>query len=298
MLFSTKTLPIAGLLTGLLLAATNLAYPALAADPTEESITLTPVSKRFELDAGSSVQDAIKVINGGQMAYDFIVYSRPYAIINSNYDDPQFSDAAVGVLNADAYKWVQFEKTKYRIEPGKEVDVPFTLNVPQNAAPGGHYGVIFAEVQSEAAGMIGRNKRVGSVVYATVNGEFQQGAEVSKPNIPFFQVNPPMEAGLSVKNTGNTHFTATTTYKVLDVFGNQKHLAQAEYAVLPQTTRSISLKWDDSPSFGLFVTEVEAKALDEQTFSREYVFMAPFWFYGVIAVLIAGGVLYALARRK
>ncbi len=291
----------AGLLGGLLITSGLLSSPANAAiDPTTESITLSPVSKRYSIDAGSSLTDSFKIINDGAIGYDFIVYARPYAIINSDYVNPNYGDAASKVVNADAYKWVQFEKGSYHLDPGQSVDVPYTVRIPVGASPGGHYGVLFAETQAanNDGAAIARNKRVGEVLYTTVNGTYTKGAEVPSASTPFVQLSPPLTSNTSVKNTGNTDFLATVSFKVSDIFGNQKYFEQKDYPVLPDSTRAITMQWTSSPQFGLFQTEVRTKALDKDVYTKSYVLMAPFWFYGVVAVMVVGGVIYALARRR
>jgi len=291
---------VAGLLGGLLITSGLLSSPVHAADPTAESITLSPVSKRYDIDAGSSLTDSFKIINNGAIAYTFIVYARPYAIINSDYLNPNYGDAAGNITNADAYKWVQFAQGSYYLQPGQSVDVPYTVRVPAGATPGGHYGVLFAETQSPAdnGGAIGRNKRVGEVLYATVNGTFTKGAEVRAASTPFVQLAPPLSSNTSIKNIGNSDFLATVSLKVSDIFGNQKYFEQKDYPVLPESTRAITMQWTNSPQFGLFQAEVRAKALDKDIYTKSYVLMAPFWFYGVVAVMAVGGVIYALARRR
>lgn len=287
---------IVGLLGGLLATIGFMAAPVYAAGV--ESITLSPVSQHYDFDAGTEKIDSLKIINNGDTAYDFIVYARPYTIVNSDYLNPNYGDEANKKANADVYKWVEFDKDKYHIEPGQTIEVQYRLNVPANATPGGHYGVLFAETQAEPGEMIGRNKRVGSVLYSTVKGEYIQGAEVSKPSANFFQINPPMTANVSIKNTGNASFIAKTDYRVFDIFGGEKYLKEVEYDVMPDSTRAVNLAWEQSPSFGLFKVRVNTTALDKSATTESFVFMAPFWFYGFIAILVVGGIMYAVARRK
>lgn len=299
MRYLKNSLIVTGLVGGLLLSCGLAGTVSAAADDSTESITLTPVSKHYTLDAGSTTNDTLTIINSGSKGYDFIVYARPYAIIDSNYQDPNYGDKANSVANADAYKWAAFKQSTYHLNPGQSVDVPYTLNVPANAAPGGHYGVIFAETQANANGAnIARNKRVGMVLYATVKGAYKTGASIEGPTIPFFQIEPPLSAGASVQNTGNAGLVTTVSYRVMDIFGNQKYAEQKDYDVLPDTTRAINLRWTTAPSFGLFKAEVHVSALGQVSDKTGYVFMAPFWFYGIVAIIVVGGIMYAMARRR
>ena len=282
-----------------LIAACSTFVVYAASTGSTESITLSPVSKRYTLNTGTTTNDSFTISNTGNVAYNFIVYARPYAIINSDYNNPNYGAKANGVANADAYQWVKFPVTTYHLNPGESATVPYSLAVPSSAAPGGHYGVIFAETQASGGNAsIARDKRVGMVVYATVNGTYKMGATIGKPTIPFFQLEPPLSAAINVQNTGNADFLADIQYRVTDIFGNQKYVAKNTYEVLPATTRAIGLQWGAAPAFGLFKVQIISTALNKVSNNTAYVFMAPYWFYGFVAIVIVGGVMYALVRRR
>lgn len=261
-----------------------------------ESITLTPVSERFTIDAGAIKTDEITIVNDGSTAYNFIVYGRPYSVNNELYE-PDFTKTP---SNADAYQWVQFQQTSWRAEPGQTIKVPYTIRVPKDAAPGGHYGVIFAETQPEKASetSVVRKKRVGSIIYATVNGSFTTGGQTLGTNIPFLQFRPPLTSNVVVENTGNSDFETTLTYKVSDFFGNVKYEEQKKYAILPETTRKMSLSWKDSSWFGLYKVNIATSYLDENESKEGFVLMVPRWMLAVIVIVLLGGGVYAALHRR
>lgn len=294
-------LVIAGL-SGALLFVVGISNLATAAEPasdpiTRESITLSPVSKRYQVDAGTIKTDELTIVNDGAVAYDFIVYARPYSVNDSSYE----ADFTAQKPNADAYQWVQFDQSRYNIEAGATIKVKYTLRVPQNASPGGHYGVLFAETQpkTQEGTAVVRKKRVGSLVYATVNGEYQLEGNHEKTVLPFWQTRPPLIAVTTVKNTGNTDFISKLGFKVSDVFGNLKFSEEKEYAVLPETTRDMRLEWGGAPWFGLFRAEVKTTFLDKPTVTTSgFVLLLPRWLAIVVGVVIVGGVGYAILRRR
>lgn len=271
---------------------------ARAADTPEqaESITLSPVSRDYKVDAGKEISDELTIINDGKVAYDFIVYSRPYSIQSEKYD-PDFTKITP---NTDAYQWIRLPQAKYRLEPGKSTKVPFTMTVPASAAPGGHYGVVFAETQPSSANSdtsVIRKKRVGMIVYANVNGTYSNKGEFLDVSVPFWQLQPPMTADLRVENTGNSDFKNSVRYTVKDLFGNTKYDSIKQYPVLPQTTRRIGLAWEQSPWFGLFKVEISQKFLDKEKTTTGYVLMMPRFIPVVILVLAVIGGGYAIYRR-
>lgn len=285
------------LIVGIASVVPHVPVRAAETEVEQESITLSPVGRDFKVDAGTQVKDELTIINDGKLPYDFIVYSRPYSVSGEDYK----SDYTKVRPNTDVYQWVRFEKTKYSIKPNETIKVPYTVAVPSGAAPGGHYGVIFAETQpsAEAQGnAVVRKKRVGMIVYMTVNGTYINKGELLDVNVPFWQVQAPMSASLRVENTGNSDFKDSIRYTVRDLFGNVKYDAVKQYPVLPQTTRKIDLAWSQSPWFGLFKVEIAQKILDKEKTTHSYVLMMPRFIPILLFVLLIVGGGYALYRRR
>lgn len=288
-----------GLLAGLLLSIVATGS-VMAAEPTmtpPESITLSPVSKLYKVDAGSTHTDKLTIVNDGATDYNFTVYTAPYSVKDEGYD-PDFTSIRT---NTDIESWVQFEKTTYFAKAGSTVTVDYKFVVPENAFPGGHYGVIFAETQPagnlDSTG-VERKKRVGAIIYATVNGEYKTGGQVLIIDTPKFQFTSPLKSSLTIENTGNADFTAKTSYLVTDVFGNKKYQTEKTFQILPQTSRKMPLEWAQAPSFGLFKATVATQFLDKNEVRSNYVLMAPVWMYLVLASGLLLGVVYLVQRKR
>jgi hypothetical protein len=271
--------------------------PAAYADDPQESITLSPTNKRYEVDAGSTITDDFIILNDGQTAYDFTVYSNPYSVDATTYD-PDYTNVPT---NADAYTWVSFAKTTWHAGPRETIHVPFTLRVRPDAAPGGHYGVIFAEVQpagSQQGINLARKKRVGMILQVTVNGNVILKGETKNITTDWFQNQAPLTSSVSVENTGNTDFVAHITYDVADIFGTKKYSAAKDFTIFPKTTRPIEVGWDKAAWLGLYKTTVTSKVLDKTTSHQSYVLMAPTWFVYTVIAVCGAGVFYALRNAR
>lgn len=282
-----------------LASAVLFAAPAAVAQEAREqreSITASPASVSFKIDAGDAKRDSMQIINDGDVAYDFIVYARPYSVSNERYE-PNFSAITA---NTNVQKWVQFDKTKYHLEPGEKATVSYTIRVPADAAPGGHYGVLFAETQQrnlDATG-VARQKRVGNLVYATVNGKARSGGTIKEFILPWWQTTPPLQSSARVTNTGNVDFDAQVTTIARDLFGRTKFTYTGDPIVLPGTTRLIEMPWEKAPHFGLFKVEQNVAFLDQKHQNSGYVLIAPRWFPFVVLLALAGGIGYAVSARR
>jgi len=282
---------------GLFVAITAATTIFAADESILESITLSPVAKRYELKAGETKTDELTVVNDGVEPYDFITYAKPYSVASENYAPDFITEAS----NSDAYRWVKFDQPKYHLEAGASTTVRFTVTVPSDAAPGGHYGVLFVETQPKppvgGGNAVVRKKRVGAILYATVQGTYRTGGQQESLDLPFLQLSPPLTATLKTSNDGNTDFIDSVTFRVSDIFGTLKYEEKKDYPILPQTARKMILEWKDATSFGFYKVDISSKFLDQRHDSSGFVLIVPAWALGILAALVVGGVAYLIVRR-
>ncbi|HEX7484387.1 MAG TPA: hypothetical protein VF281_04540 [Candidatus Saccharimonadales bacterium] len=292
---SSKRQVALGVVLGLAILIGITSPVARAADGTD-SIAISPGMQRIEAKAGVAETGKFTVINDGATPYSFIVYSRPYSVTNENYD-AQFEKTS---KNTDLYQWVKFAEVSYRLAPGERVEIQYDLHVPATAAPGGHYGVIFAETQPEPGqeASVLRKKRVGSIVLANVDGKVSREGKALSSTAPFWQTSPPLTASNRVENSGNTDFQANVLTKVTDVFGSVKYSEQKDYVVYPGTIRNIMFSWTNAPWFGLFKVNQTVTVLDTPTSTTHFVLLAPRWLALVVIILLIVGAGYGLLQRK
>ena len=270
------------------------AAKAYAADPLEE-ITISPTDKHYELNPGETVSDSFTILNSGQSEYDFITYGSPYSVNDGNYN-------AVYDINAprsDAFRWVQMDTTQWHATVRQTITVPFTIRVPANATPGGHYGVLFAETKpaDDASGIV-RKKRIGMILYVKVKGDVVNRGAVKDISTNWFYSHAPITATVSVEDSGNTDFIAKTKMTVTDLFGNVKYVMPQEYNILPGTHRDIPINYETPPWFGLFKVKVEATAIDGGMVHESYVLVAPYWLILVLGIALILGAIDVVRRKK
>lgn len=290
-----------GLIAVILFVAScfSLVSPAFAQTPARLSVTLSPTTSSFTADAGSTVNGQMTVVNDGTAAYDLLLYAKPYSVNNNQYSNPDFTTVTkTGDLNT----WIRFPQTNFNIAAGATQMINYSVQIPKGAAPGGHYGVIFAEIQPPKEAISGNSvvhkERAGMLMYATVNGAVNLSGSALKGSIPFWQFQPPLNTTVTARNTGNTDFVDTVNLTVRDVFGNVKYQISKDYHVLPSTDRTISIGWAESPWLGLYNVQTQQKFLNKSIDSQGYVLMMPRYIPVVIIVLIVVGGAYKVIRRR
>lgn len=269
---------------------------AASATP-DQNLTLSPVKQKLELKAGQTYKGSFHLLNGGKSNYGLKVYSAPYSVKDENYT----ADFESKKANTDLEGWIKFAKTNYYLESNKSIDVDYTIRIPENARPGGHYAVLFAEtLPKEGTSDFGvsSTQRLGMLAYVTVEGRYESGGNVKNYDVPFFQLKSPLATTTRVENTGNVDFNVIHKTEIYNIFGKKRHSAQKDYAVLPGTVRALKQNWDGGSSFGLYRVEVHDQFLNTDTGKSFWVLMAPVWLYLLVPLVALVSIVFYVQRRR
>jgi len=132
------------------------------------------------------------------------------------------------------------------------------VDVPKNAEPGGHYGVIAftGRVPGGNDEQVSVRVKTGILVLIRVAGDIKESLSVesftasSKHGTPWFIENAPIDFTVRLKNTGNVHVKPNGTIEVRNMFGGlvgNANLNEAGGNVLPDSIRrfeqSINKDW-------------------------------------------------------
>ncbi len=216
-----------------------------AADTSGRGITVIPPSFELYANPGDSLNDKIKVRNdsGSETKYSIIVddfkavgEEGGVALIDDGQSSTTYSLS----------KWVFPEPKTFTLAAGQEKEIPFSINVPKNAEPGGHYGSILVvmgggEVKSGAS----VSSRVGSLILLRVSGNVKEEANVAsfKTTKNYYEKGP-ISLDLRVKDTGNNHVRPKGTIVITNMFGQK--VAQIDLNglnVLPGAIRKMETVW-------------------------------------------------------
>lgn len=284
-----KSFPI---LLAVLLGSALATGTALAA----ERITISPTSTELETSAGSTYSGTVKIVDSGTTDYAFQVYSSPYWVHGEDYAQSFILEPD----KVDASKWFKFDQTVYQAKAHQDIVVPYRLQVPSGAGPGGYYVVVFAQTQNPGGGATIKSKiQVGTIFYITVRGSVDQRGNVETFSVPAIQTSPPLQSTLRMKNTGNTHFDADINIEIKDVFGNTKAILPATHIILPETIRRIPITWDKAPGYGLFRVEGTVKYNGKtEKLPTRYTLMLSSGGFVVMFLVALALVAYAILTRK
>jgi len=120
--------------------------------------------------------------------------------------------------------WFILSAGELTLQPKQAAVVPFLIEVPENAAPGGYYAVIFWRTKNSGQdGQVQITSKVGTLVFLEVKGEIKKQVELLD-----FTVDParglywgmPLSFSARIKNSGNIHLRPVGEIKIQSLLGS------------------------------------------------------------------------------
>lgn len=286
---------------------------AISVSPMKQVITLTP---------GETYTGKVKIFVERSSAQEEQFYEASIAPLTVNDADNNY----VGVFNelsdnneivdwttlSDKETTVGYEDTlSGSMMRDESKELYYTINVPEGARGGGQYFAVMTKQvkdpnsKGEGNAAIEESIGIASVVYVEISGDLTIAGEIKDNNIPGFLLNPPITASFMAKNEGNTHSEVTYYMQVFPLFSSEEIYTTEENPsteyVLPETTRYITQKWDETPAVGIFKVRqvVYYDSTDnEPSITEKVVIICPIWLIFIILFVIFALIFYFVAKAK
>lgn len=159
----------------------------------------------YDLMPGGTVGDALYVANRSPQP----ITLRVYAADGFLTDDGALDILAGGVESTDLGSWVSIASPELTLDSDASAEVPFTVAVPADAAPGDYAAGIVASMLVTADNGTITERRLGSRVHLRVQGELAPALAISDVVVDYHGTANPAETGsatvgYTLTNTGNT----------------------------------------------------------------------------------------------
>lgn len=203
---------------------------------------------------------------------------------------------------------------KLLLEPRQIENLPVTIRVPADAAPGGYYGVVrFTATPPELDGTgVSLSASLGALILLRVSGEVKQDLAIEqfevtttgtlstdKPKTMFEST--PLVFVQRIKNNGNIHEQPVGQVTITDMFGKKVAAVNVNLEkrnILPQTIRKFEQKLDksvigDKKLFGKYTaTLTMTYGEKKQTVTSQTTFwVIPYTLIGIGIIVLVGGFL-------
>lgn len=184
----------------------------------------------YSIEPGDRLEDAIVVSNHGAEPLDLDVYASDGFTTTSGQLDVVTRDTpsiAVGV-------WAQARDGAVTIPAGESVEVPFTIDIPENTTPGDYAGAVVTSLSSPAIDDgIRVDRRLGVRIHLRVGGELAPALAIEDLRVAHTGSPNPFGTGsasatLTVQNIGNARLSARQRVDIVGIFGWWEAAAQTE----------------------------------------------------------------------
>ena len=271
------------------------AAPVAAANA-EVSVSLYPVSFRYDIPRGSSQSGVVTVTNPSDVPLTLQVETENFTGGDGGTVEYAPDGARYGLLS-----WIQVDKAAFTLAPGTKREVPFSITVPENGEVGGHYGAILFRAGSDNAetggSSIGISGRIGTIILVSVPGDAKKSGTLVNVSAPGFMQYGPLTLTAAYKNTGSVHYVTKGTAKFTGIFGTRT-VNFDEKTILPDVQRTTEAKLDKHWLVGPIFMTATLQAGDGSTQTMKATTFAFPVIPGVITLVVLFALIFGVRFGK
>ena len=268
-------------------------------NPEDFSMTLSPSTQTLELKPNDTYDSSVSVSNSGKIPINFTVKTTPFQV---QANDGEYSADFSSVNRyTELANWIKLDKTEYHIEPGETAEVKFHIEVPEKTVGGGQYAAImmYTEDSADPDATVRTASQLAAILYGHVEGdEMKVEGTITEYGFPRLVAGGPLEISASAENTGNVDFVIRHSVSAKNFFTGEEYFGPSmvesdgtansihETVIMPGTTRTDIIIWENAPTIGLYRVEQTITILDETITEEKLVLFCPIWILVLIAVLV------------
>lgn len=216
-----------------------------AQDPSQITISISPPVFELSANPGEQIKNSIRVTNLSNETQEIFVDKRNFTALGEEGGvDLTEEDTSYSLAS-----WVSTDKENAVIAAKESTDFKFTVDVPGNVEPGGHFGSIVFKTKAKnlKEGQSGTaiGQEVGALLLVKIAGDIKEQARIAS----FKTQNGVYEKGPVIfetrtRNAGNVHLKPRGTITVHNMFGAEvAKIRVDERNVLPDAIRAVQTEW-------------------------------------------------------
>ncbi|MFH0968889.1 MAG: hypothetical protein V1804_00060 [Patescibacteria group bacterium] len=220
------------------------------------ALTVSPPVRELSGEPGKTISGVIKLYNETKNDLKVSSLTNDFTAKNGEGGEPSFIPTEQGE-EKDLASWIKLPSGSIEVKTLDWQNVAFSIDIPENAEPGGHYAAIFfapSEEQVGGPGAVGVNYQTGSLVLLTVAGAMNEEGSIKEfitKAKKVFHDTLPVIFELRIENTGNVHFKPGGYLEIRNMLGQKvidKPVLETNSGgnVLPHSIRRYDLFWGDS----------------------------------------------------
>lgn len=228
--------------------------PTLARAQDSQILSVTPPLFQLSIQPGDIWQSTLKVVNGNP--YELTVYAE---VVNFSATGEGGQGRFVPLLDEEEgestlAQWIEIAEGPHVIAPEQTKDVSFFVDVPQDAAPGGHYAAILISTEPQRGEdsplAVQTSQAVTSLFFIKIEGEVEERGLIREFSaVDSFLETPSVELSLRFENKGNVHLQPRGDIIITNMWGTERGRIPVNYQthfgnVLPNSIRDFRFEWE------------------------------------------------------
>jgi hypothetical protein len=206
------------------------------------ALTLTPT--RFEItgNPGDTLKEETTLINENDTNETF------YSSYSNFEAQGETGSPSFVSPKDDLGTWITTDNS-VTLGPRQQKTVAFTIKIPKDAEPGGHFAVIFWGTSPGGSAGVSIGAKTGILVLLSVNGDVKEQAGLlnfNTTNKQFWYSTLPVSLEYRFRNDGGDRIKPQGTISIRDTLflpSDKLDANSGEGNVLPNSTRKITVDW-------------------------------------------------------
>lgn len=211
---------------------------ACSAKADELNFSVSPPLVELKLQAGDKKTVVFTLQNKGEVNLEITIHTEDFLSFGLEGEIKTVDNQG----NPYSLKnWVQLSEQEVKLAPGEKKAIVANVLVPNNAAIGGHYGLLtFRTNELKPMGAVGQAVRgeINSLFLITIGDEATHIGKITSFSIPQFSFKSKTPVSFIVKSIGTTHLVPDITLSACDFWGNEIYKEKlAIHPILPESER-------------------------------------------------------------
>lgn len=249
---------------GVAVAFVAMSLPVQAQQPPERGLSISPLTFELSANPGDTLTNTVRLDNISDEALEINTAVRNFSALGEEGQVTLDSEAGEYSLAA----WMSVDPATAVLAPGESRFFNFTINIPPNGEPGGHFGSVVFSTKIEGVSGSGAavGQEIGALVLLRVTGDTNEKLAIES----FNTVRPTGDDGTDTKvssilpgspvmfesrvaNEGNVYTKPSGIITITDVFN--RTVGEVELSgqnVLPGAIRKMGASWESDFMFGKY----------------------------------------------
>ncbi len=235
-----------------------LLIPNVTLAQSSAGISINRATIEAAADPGEVINEEIEITNLSDKEQLYYIFARDIVGVRDG-NAPEFAKPGQELTGFELSTWLDLPSEPITLPAGGKKNLQFTINIPDNATPGSHFGGVFVSVEPPKFREIGASVGydVASIVSIRISGDATVSAQIREFSTEkIIHGSTDVKFNVRIQNTGTVLVRPTGPLEVFNMFGRRVHTAtfnDTEAGVFPGTIRDFTQSWaDENPGFGRY----------------------------------------------